>query len=101
MRTTVLALCLLLSATTQARAQSRPKDEAGIRARVAAYETAVNAKDATAIGAVFTPDADAVYFDGPRVVGRDSIAKAHSDGFASWPATRKFSLEVTSIRFLG
>src|SRR5262245_18863763 len=101
MRTTVLAFCFLLSATTQATAQSRPKDEAAIRAGVAAYEAGVNARDASAIAKVFTPDADLVVFDSPRVIGRDSIAKLHSDGLASWPPTRKFSLEVKSIRYLG
>ena len=101
MRITVLAFCLILSTTTLASAQARPKDEAGIRDNVAAYVAAVNARDERKIGAVFAPDADAVFFDSPRRVGRDSIAKAHSEALASWPPTRKFSLEVTNIRFLG
>ena len=62
-RITVLALCLLLSTTARAPAQARPKDEAGIRSRVAAYEAAVNARDFPAIAQVFTPDADLVVFD--------------------------------------
>jgi uncharacterized protein (TIGR02246 family) len=61
----------------------------------------VNARDERAIAAVFTPDADAVFFDSPRRVGRDSIAEAHSETLAGWPAARKFSLEVKHIRFLG
>ena len=101
MRVTVLSSCLLVSATTFASAQARPKDAAGIRSSVAAYEAAVNARDERAIAAVFTPDADAVFFDSPRRVGRDSIAEAHSETLASWPAARKFSLEVKHIRFLG
>ena len=101
MRITVLALCLLLSTTARAPAQARPKDEAGIRSRVAAYEAAVNARDFPAIAQVFTPDADLVVFDGPRRVGRDAISKAHSEGIGGWPAARKFSLEITHIRFLG
>jgi uncharacterized protein (TIGR02246 family) len=101
MRIAVLSSCLLISATTRAAAQARPKDEAGIRGRVAAYEAAVNARDVRAIAAVFTPDADAVFFDSPRRVGRDAIAKAHSEALGSWPAARKFTLEVSHIRFLG
>jgi uncharacterized protein (TIGR02246 family) len=101
MRITVLSICLVLSATTLASAQARPKDEAGIRDNVAAYVAAVNARDERKIGAVFAPDADLVFFDGPRLVGPDTIAKTHSETLASWPPTRKFSLEVTNIRFLG
>jgi uncharacterized protein (TIGR02246 family) len=101
MRITVLMLCLLLTSTARASAQDRPKDEAGIRSGVAAYEAAVNARDFRALAAVFTPDADLVFFDSPRRVGRDAISKSHSDGIAEWPATRKFSLEVSNIRFLG
>lgn len=101
MRITVLSLCLVLSATTVLSAQARSKDEAGIRDNVAAYVAAVNARDERKIGAVFAPDADFVAFDSPRLVGRDSIAKVHTESLASWPPTRKFSLEVTNIRFLG
>lgn len=101
MRITVLTCCLLLSETTLTLAQARPKDEVGIRASVAAYEAAVNARDVSAIAEVFTRDADAVFFDSPRRVGRDAIAKAHSESLASWPANRRFSLEVRHIRFLG
>jgi len=88
MRITVLALCLLLSTTARAPAQARPRDEAGIRSRVAAYEAAVNARDFPAIARVFTPDADLVVFDGPRRVGRDAISKAHIEGIGGWPAAR-------------
>jgi len=33
-------------------------------------------------------------------VSRDSIRKAH-EMITSWPNTKRFSLEVTNIRFLG
>jgi len=101
MRITVLTSSLLLVATTLAPAQARPKDEAGIRRSVTAYEAAVNARDVRAIASVFTPDADAVFFDSPRRVGRDLIAQAHGETLASWPAARRFSLAVRHIRFLG
>jgi len=101
MRITAFSICLVLSATTLASAQARPKDEAGIRDNVAAYVAAINARDERKIGAVFAPDADLVFFDGPRLVGPDTIAKTHRETLASWPPTRTFSLEVTNIRFLG
>ena len=101
MRTTLLALCLLLPATAPALAQTRPADEAAIRKSVAGYESAVNRRDARAVAGLFTRDADVIYFDSPRVVGRDSIAKGLNEELASWPRTKRFSLEVTHVRFLG
>lgn len=101
MRSTLLTLCLLLSATAPSLAQTRPKDSAAIRDRVAAYEAVVNQRDARAIAALFTPDGDFVFFDGPRVVGRDSIAKVHEEALSGWSRTQRFSLEVRNIRFLG
>jgi uncharacterized protein (TIGR02246 family) len=95
------ALCLLLTATPPALAQTRPPDEAGIRKSVAAYETAVNQRDGRAIARVFSRDADAVYFDSPRFVGRDSLANAQIETISKWPSTRRFSLTVTHIRFFG
>ena len=101
MRIAVLPICFVLSAATHLSAQGRPGDDAGIRDNVAAYVTAVNARDERKIAAVFASDADFVAFDSPRVVGRDAIAKLHAETLASWPPTRKFSLEVTNIRFVG
>jgi hypothetical protein len=42
MRTTSLALWLLLAATAPALAQTRPTDEAAISKTVAAFEAAIN-----------------------------------------------------------
>jgi uncharacterized protein (TIGR02246 family) len=101
MRTTVLGLCLLLPMTAPALAQSRAADEAAIRKSVAAFESAINQRDGRAIAGLFTRDGDMVFFDSPRIVGRDSIAKGVNETLASWPSTRRFALEVTSIRFPG
>jgi uncharacterized protein (TIGR02246 family) len=100
MRSATLSLSLLLSTTLLVFAQARPKDETAIRNRVAEYEAAVNKRDTQAILAVFAPDADLVFFDSPRLVGRDAIAKEH-EGISKWPSTKRFSLAVSSIRFLG
>jgi hypothetical protein len=49
MRTTVLALGLVLAATAPALAQTHPRDEAAIRKSVAAFESAINQRDGRAI----------------------------------------------------
>jgi uncharacterized protein (TIGR02246 family) len=100
MRIPIIALSLLLPATTPSLAQDHTRDEAAIRQRVAAYEAAVNRHDATALAALFTPDADFVYFDSPLIVSRDSIGKVTGEGLAKWPASRRFTLETRTVRFL-
>lgn len=99
MRMTVLAFCLLLPATGPALAQTHTRDEAAIRKSVAAFEAAVNQRDSRALARLFSPSGDYVFFDSPLIVGRDSIEKA-TGSLSRWPSTRRFSLEVTSIRFL-
>jgi uncharacterized protein (TIGR02246 family) len=99
MRTTIVAISLLLSTSAPSLAQG-PKDEAAIRAQVAAYEAAINGRDRHALTALFTPEADFVYFTGPKVVGRDSIVARTSAAFSEWPSTMRFTLEVNSVRFL-
>ena len=100
MRTPVLALCLLLP-TASALAQTRSTDDAAIRKSVAAFESAINHRDARAMAGLFSRNGDFIFFDSPRMVGRDSITKATDDAISKWPSTRRFSLEVTAIRFLG
>jgi uncharacterized protein (TIGR02246 family) len=100
MRTIVVSLCLLLSTSAPTSAQGRAKDEAAIRAQVAAYEAAVNGRDRHALAALFTPEADFIFFDSPKVVGRDSIVALTSKALAEWPSTRRFTLDVSSVRFL-
>ena len=100
MRITAIAIALLLFTSAPVLAQGRPKEEAAIRAQVAKYEAAVNGRDRQALTALFTPEADFVFFDGPRVIGRDSIVARTWNAVAAWPTTMRFSLAVTSVRFL-
>ena len=100
MRITAIAIALLLCTSAPLPAQGRPKDEAAIRAQVAKYEAAVNGRDRQALTALFTPEADFVFFSGPRVVGRDSIVARTWNAVSEWPSTMRFSLAVTSVRFL-
>ena len=100
MRSTLVALSLLLSASATALAQGHAKDEAAIRAQVAAYETAINSRDKHGLASLFTPEADFVFFDGPIVVGRDSIVARTSNAWAEWSNTMRFTLKVNRVRFL-
>jgi ketosteroid isomerase-like protein len=68
-RTTALALWLVLAAAAPAFAQSRPTEDAAIRRSVAAFESAINQRDGRAVAGLFTRDGDVIFFDSPRVVG--------------------------------
>jgi uncharacterized protein (TIGR02246 family) len=100
MKTTMVAMSLLLFTSAPALAQNRAKDEAAIRAQVAGYAAAINGRNRQALAEFFTPEADFVYFSGARVVGRDSIAARTSSAFTEWPSTMKFTLEVSNVRFV-
>jgi uncharacterized protein (TIGR02246 family) len=99
MRWTLPLISVVLVARP-AWAQGHSGDEASIRANVAAYEAAINKRDGAAVSALFAPDGDYIFFDGPRVVGRDAIKQSNEHGISSWPSTMHFTLEVTDIRFL-
>lgn len=100
MRTPVVALAVL-SMAHPLSAQARPGDEAAIREHTAAYERAVNNGDAAAVAALFAPDGDFIFFDGPRVAGRAAIQRDTEARFAMRPASMRFGLTVTGIRFVG
>jgi uncharacterized protein (TIGR02246 family) len=52
------------------------------RAIVDAFEAALNAKDADAIGRIFTPDAEFVNIMGMRMRGREGIVSGHAWAFS-------------------
>ena len=74
-------------------------DEAKIRAITSAYQATYNEHDASAYGALWAPDADAIILDNPHAVGRDAILRAQEAFWASAPATR-MSLTVNTVRFV-
>jgi uncharacterized protein (TIGR02246 family) len=49
---------------------------------VDAFEAALNAKDAAAVGQVFTPDAEFVNIMGMRMRGREGIVSGHAWAFS-------------------
>jgi uncharacterized protein (TIGR02246 family) len=75
-------------------------DEAAIRANVAAFAKAYNAKDAKAIAALFTPDGQVVNKDGEASEGRAAIEQAFKDIFSD-AAQKRIEVNVESIRFVG
>jgi uncharacterized protein (TIGR02246 family) len=78
----------------------RSADEAAIRANVAAFVKAYNAKDAKAIAALFTPDGQVVNKDGEASEGRAAIEQAFKDIFSD-AAQKRIEVNVESIRFVG
>jgi uncharacterized protein (TIGR02246 family) len=81
-------------------AAGRSADEAAIRANIALFVKAYNAKDAKAVAALFTPDGQIEGKDGEVTEGREAIAEVFADLFAETPK-RKLEVFVESIRFLG
>lgn len=92
----LLALCLPAIAVAQDTQAAEP----AIRAHIAAHAAAINQRDAAALAALFTPDADEVNVDGPRSIGRDAIRAGAQRDLAAWPTARRFTLEVTGVRML-
>jgi uncharacterized protein (TIGR02246 family) len=75
-------------------------DESTIRANVAAFVKAYNARDAKAVANLFSPEAQVIDEEGETVQGRDAIEKKVADTFADAPQGR-IQLYIDSIRFAG
>ncbi len=76
-------------------------DEAGIRAHVAGFEAALNKRDFTAFAAQFVSDGDLILVDSPISSGQDAIRRTIEAGWANAPSTRRASITVERVRFLG
>jgi uncharacterized protein (TIGR02246 family) len=85
-----------LLADTSAAAQSRPRDDAAIRAVCQRYEDAWNAHDPRAFSQIFTPDAEFTNVRGIASSGPSGIAKAHTPLFAGM--FRRSHQHTTAIR---
>ena len=88
------------AASAASSAQPNQGPEAAIREQHVALAAAINKRDAAAVAAFFAPDGDEVFFDHPRIVGPNAIRQNQQKEFATWPATQRFTLEVTDIRVL-
>ena len=78
----------------------RSADDQAIRANVAAFVKAYNARDSKAIAALFTPDGQVVDKDGDVSEGREAIQKVFAGIFADNPRKR-IEVTIESIRFIG
>jgi uncharacterized protein (TIGR02246 family) len=84
----------------KARPVDRSADEAAIRANIAKFVKAYNAKDAKAVAALFTVDGQIEDEEGDVTEGREAIARTFADLFADRPKIQ-IDVFVESIRFLG
>ena len=91
MRHAVVVLAVACGAAPLS-AQSRPADEAAIRAHAVVIENALNKRDAAALVALFTPDGNEINGDGPRVAGREAMRQTEAIALAKWPSTLRFTL---------
>ena len=106
-----LVLCLasvlafLVSSST--RAADTTKDEEAIKAVVATFDKAMNAKDAAALSGVFNEDGEFTNVIGMTARGRKAIEQFHrplfeGDGTKGIPSFKNavFKVEETRIRFI-
>ncbi len=80
--------------------QEREPDTRAITDLLASFVKAYNAKDAKAIGELFTPEAEIEDEDGDITRGHDAIVAWLHDTFAGG-GTGTLSLDTESLRFLG
>ena len=93
-RKTIVLFALL---TTTAIAQSST-DEAAVRAVVARYVNARELRDAAAIEALFTRDADQITSSGEWRRGRDAVVPGTLESSRRNPGTRQ--IKIDTVRFL-
>ena len=94
---TTASLCLIISLSGLSQgATSHAKDEAAIRDVVKEYLASRERRDAAALGALFTSDADQLVSSGEWRKGRDALVKGTLTSSAR-PGTRTIALET--IRF--
>jgi uncharacterized protein (TIGR02246 family) len=72
----ILGVLTIVCASAPLAAQDSGADQAAIRAHIASYAAAINARDAAGVAAIYAPEGDTILGDGPRVSGRDAIRRA-------------------------
>ncbi|MBX3437670.1 MAG: SgcJ/EcaC family oxidoreductase [Planctomycetaceae bacterium] len=84
---------------TGASTTDQAADQEAIRANIARFEEAYNARDAQAIAALFTANGRIIDKDGRQSEGREAIAQVFTNVFAAAPENR-IEVYVDSIEFL-
>jgi uncharacterized protein (TIGR02246 family) len=96
---TTISVCVLLAAPLAAQTDPRrAADEAAVRAVVGSYVNARELRDAAAIEALFTRDADQLTTSGEWRRGRDAIVPGTLESSRRNPGTRQ--IRVDTVRFL-
>lgn len=99
--TLVVACATSGEGPASAAAQNESIDDAAIRARVAAMESALTTRDAEAYASAYLSDGDFIDMAGPRSEGYEVIHREIERLFATLPNDLgSISLAVSSIRFL-
>jgi uncharacterized protein (TIGR02246 family) len=92
--------CLLILAGAPALAQPpTAEDDAAVREVVRRYVDAREARDAKAVEAILTPDADQLVSDGAWRRGRDALVRGMLESSGRNPGKR--TIEVESVRLVG
>ena len=100
MRTlSLLLLITLVAAAPRAFAQRQASDEAAIRGRIQALETALNAHDARGGAALFAEDGDQIVGRSALYRGRPVMERAYREKLLALPKGRHIAIKVRSIRF--
>ncbi len=95
-----LACLLIVAACVPALAQPPTKeDDAAVREVVRKYVEAREARDAKAVEALLTPDADQLVSDGVWRRGREALVQGMLESSRKNPAKR--TIDVESVRTLG
>ena len=94
----LLVVSSALIASSPAIAQERSADVAAVRAVVSSYVDARERRDATALAALFTDDADQLVSTGEWRRGRDAVVKGGLASSARSSGAR--TIEVETVRFL-
>lgn len=90
----VMLMCASLPLAAQGGA-GKAKDEAAIREVVAKYNAARDERDAKAIEALFTADADQLVSSGEWRRGRDTLVKGMLGSSRNNPGKRTLTVETT------
>jgi metallo-beta-lactamase class B len=93
----VMAGCTRAQLARRPQAAGPAADEAAVRAVVASYVDARERRDAAAIGALFTADADQYNSAGEWRRGRDAIVKGTLESSARNSGTRRITIQA--VRF--
>jgi uncharacterized protein (TIGR02246 family) len=89
------------SGDSAAASPEREPDVRAITDLLASFVAAYNAKDAKALGDLFTPDAEIQDEDGGITRGRDAIVRRFSGIFKESGGGDRLAVDTDSLRFLG